>query len=299
MSLDLITRRQLICELKDSIKQKYGFGVGKIGFSEQCMLGYLPFLSSNVNQLQIKAYESVLRYHCEVQFGVFPTKTEFLQKFANFYCNHVLQVDVLGIFQANQEMDIIKKNKLQSKLIPYQQTEPDRSIPYIAENCYLPYFRGKNILFISPFAELLKSRCTMDIFERVWSRIDKTWFFPKNINGIEIPYSIKNSKKTIKDYVDSISLYDYVCSQISKQEFDIALIGAGALSLPIVSYVKSLGKIGISLGGHLQVLFGVKGARWANDEYWKNNYFNEHWIDMPDKYHPIDKNNFSDRGAYW
>ena len=125
------------------------------------------------------------------------------------------------------------------------------------------------------------------------------WFFPRNIEVIEIPYSFKNSEKTLRDYVDSIDLYDYICNQISKKEFDIALIGAGALALPIVSHVKNIGKIAISLGGHLQVLFGVKGARWRNDEYWKNNYFNEYWIDMPDIYHPADKDNLTDTGAYW
>ena len=136
MSLNLMTRSQLINELKDSIEQKNGFGIGKIGFSEQCMLGYLPFLSSNVNQYQIKAYETMLKYHCEFQFGIFPTTPEFLQQFAIFYSNHIKQVDALGIFQAKQELDIIKKNRLQSRLIPYQHTEPNRSCPYNPKNCY-------------------------------------------------------------------------------------------------------------------------------------------------------------------
>ncbi len=295
----LINRAELIQDLKISIEERKGFGMGKIGFSEQCLLGYMPFLATNPSLVQTKAYEALLRYHCEIQFGVFPPDPLFLQEFAAFYSNHIRNIDVLGIFQAEQESSIISNNELKSKFIPYQQSEPDRSSPYAKANCYLPFFKGRKILFISPYAELLQFRSQQDIFEGVWAKIDGKWFFPEQVRSIEIPYSFGNSTQTHANFSDSIALYNHICVEIHKHNFDIALIAAGALALPLVSYVKNLGKVGISLGGHLQVLFGIKGGRWANDSYWQTNYFNDSWIDMPQKYHPENKDNLTDKSAYW
>jgi hypothetical protein len=295
----LISRTKLIQSVEESIKQNKGFAFGKLGFSEQCLLGYLPFKRSNPNNIQLKAYESMLRYHCEIQFGVFPTDSEFLNVFAKFYTNHVRQIDILGVFQVIQEYTIIHENDLANLFIPYLYTEPDRSIPSDESNCYLQYFNGKKLLFISPFADLLKFRANKETFEQVWYKIQKKWFYPSCISSLEIPYSYVNSFQTHSSFNSSIDLFDSICSKISKIDFDVAFIGAGALGLPIASYIKNQGKIGISLGGHLQVLFGVRGSRWDRDANWTSNYMNEFWIEMPEKYHPANKSILTDNGAYW
>jgi hypothetical protein len=297
--LDNINKQDLIDEVRKAIEEKSGFAMGKLGFSEQYILGYLPFLKSNPSKVQIRSYEALLRYHCEVQFGVFPTTPEFLQEFAAFYSLSVESIDILGLFQAEQERKLISQNGITAKLIYYQDTEPDRSIPDNISNCYLPLFANKRILYISPFADLLKERSQKDIFESVWKNTEKKWFYPESISAIEIPYSYITSKSTHDRYGTSVNLYKSICDEIDNHKFDISLLGVGALGLPLASYIKSKGKIAISLGGHLQALLGVKGTRWKNDEFWKNNYFNDSWIDMPKKYFPENKNQLTDKGAYW
>jgi len=59
-----------------------------------------------------------------------------------------------------------------------------------------------------------------------------------------------------------------------------------------------MGKIGIDLGGHLQVVFGVTGKRWRKRETWRTQVFNDYWIDMPAKYKPKEPD-VCDSGAYW
>ena len=297
--LSMIQRQEFIYDIQQAIEQKTGFAMGKIGFSEQCLLGYLPFLKSNPSSIKLRAYEAMLRYHCEIQFGVFPTSPAFLRKFATFYVEQVQELNILGMMQAAQERELIHANSIGAKLIPFQMTEPDRSIPSNSENCYLPYFRGKKILFICPFAELLKSRAQKDVFEQVWQLTGKPWFFPKACDTIEIPYSFGNSARTHQDYGDSIALFNKICREIDARDFDIAFIAAGALALPLAAHVKKMGKLGISLGGHLQVLFGINGSRWKNDAFWVENYINESWIDMPLSYHPENKDNLADQSAYW
>jgi hypothetical protein len=297
--MNFIERIELIQKVKESVEHNKGFAMGKLGFSEQFLLGYLPFKDTNPNNVQLKAYEAMLRYHCEIQFGVFPANATFLHEFAQFYTKHVQQIDILGLFQAEQEERIIKVNELNALFIPYQLTEPDRSIPANESNCYLTYFEGKRMLFISSYADLLKSRATKATFESVWSNIHKKWFWPSEVSSYEIPYSYGNSVKTHDKYINSIELYDSICANLGTMEFDVAFIGAGALGLPLASYLKSIGKIAVSLGGHLQVLFGIVGGRWSKDEFWTTHYINSHWIEMPPKYHPENKSRLSDNSAYW
>lgn len=297
--MNFIERIDLIQKVKESVEQNKGFAMGKLGFSEQFLLGYLPFKDTNSSNVQLKAYEAMLRFHCDIQFGVFPTHATFLHEFAQFYTKHIQQIDILGLFQADQEEKIIKENELKAQFIPYQFTEPDRSIPAIEKNCYLPFFEGKKLLFISPFADLLKSRATKATFESVWSNIHKMWFWPSEVDAYEIPYSYVTSVNTHKQYTNSMTLFDSICTNIKEVDFDVAFIGAGALGLPIAAHLKNQGKIAISLGGHLQVLFGIGGGRWSKDEFWTTNYINEHWIEMPKKYHPENKSILTDNGAYW
>lgn len=297
--MNFIERIEMIKIVKESVEQNKGFALGKLGFSEQFLLGYLPFKATNPRGIQLKAYEAMLRYHCEFMFGIFPTDTSFLHDFSQFYTKHIHHIDILGLFQADQEKKIIKENVLNALFIPYQFTEPDRSIPASESNCYLRFFEGKKILFISPFADLLKSRANKDTFEAVWLNIGKKWFWPSEVNAYEIPYSYVTSVNTYKKYKNSMNLFYSICTNIGEMDFDMAFIGAGALGLPIASHLKNQGKIAISLGGHLQVLFGVRGSRWSNDEFWTTNYINHHWIEMPKKYHPEKKSILTDNGAYW
>ena len=85
---------------------------------------------------------------------------------------------------------------------------------------------------------------------------------------------------------------------LAKRDFDIALIGAGGLAIPIASRIKSMGKIGIDLGGHLQALFGVLGKRYRRWQ-WEAWNSNEWCIDMPAKYRPKEADEVCDSGAYW
>jgi hypothetical protein len=80
---------------------------------------------------------------------------------------------------------------------------------------------------------------------------------------------------------------------MTQQEFDVAIIGAGAWSLPLAAHAKRLGKIGLHLGGTLNLLFGIRGGRF--DE---RGCYNDHWIRPVDSERP---GNFDlmENGAYW
>lgn len=297
MKIELTTQENLVAIIKNSIEQNSGFALGKIGFTEQFFLNHPLFMTSQPNLKQLKAYRLVANFHCLRQSGIFPSNLNYLGKFSVFFSDAVGKLDVLGLFGAPLEEVLIEHYQLRAHLVKYRHTEPDRSIPNNMKLCYLPLFENKRILFIAPFGHLLKERANQSIFEGVWRNTGKPWFKPASVDSIEFPYAYE--LQTQKKFGDTFNFYEYICEQICAKDFDIALIAAGGLAIPLASYIKSKNKNAFSLGGHLQVLFGVKGARWKNDPVWVKRYFNEAWVDMPEQYHPQNKNQLTDHGAYW
>jgi hypothetical protein len=296
-----ISRKEFLNDLKTATENKIGYSAGKIGLTAHYMLLYEVILNAAAQDTQrIEDYEKGLEINCLKQQGIFPVDYNFYRYYIQFYAGHMRNIDCLGLClglsQYPDEFIIIDYYKLKNKFIHFVDQEPDRSVPSNDENCYLHYFRDKKILLICPFAEVLKKRATKEIFEGVWSKTGKKWFYPKQVESLEFPYGF--SRETHKEYASVIDLFEYIKTEIDKRDFEIALIAAAGLAIPIASYIKNTGKIAIDLGGHLQIIFGVLGKRWRNWEDWKRDYFNDYWIDMPAKYRPKETD-VCDQGAYW
>jgi hypothetical protein len=292
-----ISKVEFIHLLTQAFEEKKGFAAGKAGFSEQALLRY-TLIRMHPDSLKKRAYEAFLKYHCDYMTGVFPSTPEFLNAFSEFFLENVKGINVLGLMEGKNEFQLMKSLTIEAKLTHFQSMEPDRSAPEQASLCYLPLFGDKKILLISPYAEFIASRAKADIYDSVWSTSGKKWFNPSGIEYLNIPYSYITATDTHSLYRDSIALYQTICEQIAEYEFDVALIGAGALGIPLANHIKSLGKIGISLGGHLQIIFGVAGARWRRDPEWQK-YINPSWVDVPSSFQPMDKDDLTDQGAYW
>lgn len=276
---------------------RQGFAAGKLGFSEQYWLNYPRVLSAGGDRRAIRAYELGLRTHLERQSGVYPTTPEFAREFVVRYASDLRELDVIGLFGTGMETELIAHHRARGALIPYKSMEPDRSVPADDASCYLPLLRGRRLLIVAPFADLLRERATQDTFERVWSRIGKRWFHPAQVDSVEFPYGFDPA--TQARHLTALDLCDWICGRIDSREFDVALIAAGGLAIPLAAHIKRSGRIAISLGGHLQVLFGVLGQRWRLRESWSRRYFNDAWIDMPERYRPPHWQQLTDGGAYW
>jgi len=292
----LITRRQFIRDLQLAIKTCSGYAAGKIGLSQQQWMYYEILRSRETDRETISEFETQLKAHA-LRTGVFPQDPSFCLQFNDFYMPHLKNIDCLGICYSRLEHELIESYGIKNKLIYYPNQEPDRSIPDKEDNCYLQYFRNKKLLLISPFSHLLRERSTKEIFEGVWAKTGKKWFYPDRVDSVEFPYGFTAEGQTRFSTV--LELFKFITGEIDKKQFDIALIAAGALAIPIASHVKNTGKIGIDLGGHLQVLFGVIGQRWRQQEEWRENYFNGHWIDMPARYRPREVDAGLRKGDYW
>ncbi|OHD24231.1 MAG: hypothetical protein A2086_11755 [Spirochaetes bacterium GWD1_27_9] len=291
-----VSRKGFINDLKKAIDNKKGFAVGKMGTTEQQIMFYDVILKNNKYKSELEGFEKQLFGSFTKNAGVFPSEKEFILKYAKHFSESVLNLDNLGLFYHIREYDVLKHYNFKNTITYYASHEPDRSIPANDNLCYLPYFKGKKILIICPFGKFLASRANKEIFEAVWSKIGKKWFYPASIDSLEFPYGL--SKSTQAKYGDAFNLLAEIKEEIKKKDFDIALIAAGGIAIPLASFIKSIGKIGISLGGHLQIVFGVIGGRWRNQEEWQTKYFNEHWVNVPENYIPKEKDD-CENGCYW
>lgn len=293
-----IAKKEFVNDIKAAISAQAGYAAGKIGRSQKHWMYYEVLLAKEKNPEKVREFEEQLKFHALNQEGIFPVNFDFYLRFNRFYMEHLKNLNCLGIFYdpPAMEMELIRHYKLKNKFIYFVFQEPDWSIPCNEDKCYFPFFRDKKILIVCPFAEFLKERATKEIYENAWSKIGKKWFSPKCVEAVEFPYGF--SPDTHKRYSTVLDLFEEIIGHIQKRNFDIALIGAGGLAIPVASFVKSLGKLGIDLGGALQFSFGVSGKRWKDWEKLKQNYFNEWWTYVPSRYRPKEQD-VCDGGAYW
>ena len=294
--LSLISKEKFIAQLDRAISTRSGFAAGKIGNSEKRWM-YQPIVRAKCNEpSQLRAFELSLKFHLFNQSALFPPDVDFASRYNEFYMSHIRNLDALGLFGVPSEAPLVHHYRLEVPLMSYKDQRPDRSIPDNPALCYLELFRDKRIVIVTSPADVLAERATKDIFEAVWRKTGKRWFYPASVDALSFPYGW--APETMNRYGNSINLFENVVDSIAGREFDVALIAAGGLGIPLASAAKKLGKVGLSLGGHLQVLFGVLGQRWRVRKDWARNYVNSSWIDMPDNRAGWAVPG-ADSGAYW
>jgi hypothetical protein len=298
----LIEKSQMILAIEQSIESGRGIAIGKLGRSEQLTLLFNQVLKKQISlegTASIRSLYVALKFHAERQTGIFPTDLKFLSRYVDFYERQVNEIDFIGLFGFPNEVMVTQSLSPATRFIKYTDTEPDRSDKYDPSRCYLPLFKNKKILIVAPFANFAKQRGKKEIFEQVWHKIDAQWFEPGGIEAVQIPYSFIGQTTTFDRFSDSLSLYEHTTQKIDSCDYDVALIAAGSLALPLAAHIKQRSKVAISLGGHLQTLFGILGERWVRDITWSEKYINEHWVRLPDHLIPSNAGVLADEHAYW
>jgi len=293
-----ISKQEFLADLSRALSTGTGYASGKLGYSQQQCMYYPLRIRKERDPAKLEAFRKELLFHGLKQCGIFPASPDFYMQFNEFYLHHVRNLDCVGICHYHPfEPEVLGHYRLTNKLTDYLNQQVDLDSPSAEGTCYLPLFRGRRILIVCPFAEVLKERATEEIFEGVWSKAGhKKWFHPASIEALEFPYGF--SADTQRAYPDAIALFDDIVAQLRQRVFDVALIGAAGLAIPLASAVKEMGRVGMDIGGHLQLLFGVLGKRYRRWG-WSAIDDNPWCINMPSQYIPKEAAEVCDQGAYW
>lgn len=221
--------------------------------------------------------------------GVFPPTPNNLVRFSIEFLNHTKNIDGLGVWFNEGEDTIYKKYCPTAELFELEAIESY----YSTENGNIPWTKAlenKKVLVIHPFTKSIEKQ-----FENREHLFQNSGILPPfELQTLQAVQSIATQKTPFKDWFEA---FDYMCHEIEKRDFDIAIIGAGAYGLPLASFVKQLGKKSIHMGGATQILFGIKGKRWDEIEFFQNLY-NEYWSRPLAEEVPQKANQVED-GCYW
>src|SRR3989304_5236603 len=246
-----------------------------------CISNYLKRKENN----KVKYKESV-KFTMLNNAGFFPSTDKMLDRFSEEFIEHLANVDVMGVWFNKNEDCICHKYCESAKLVRLRCIEPYYHIrPWSAK------LKGKKVLVIHPFQETIENQYK-NKRENIFDNQEILPLF--HLETIKAVQSNANSKTIFRNWFQA---YQYMCDEILKKDFEIAIIGAGAYGLPLASYIKKLGKKAIHIGGATQILFGIKGKRWDNHEVISKLY-NQYWVrpaesETPQGYQAVED------GCYW
>jgi hypothetical protein len=280
---------QKVLSLEDSnkaitqfIKTNEPFLISRLGSGElRCTCNYLHFKEKNKKTI----WHHQIKYEMYNYGGIFPQNSKTLKIFSEIYIDAVQYIDAIGIWYNIGENKIIESYCPKAKLVPLISLEP-----YIHASPWSALLKGKKVLVIHPFTDTIKSQ-----YNKRGVLFNNKNILPDfDLLTLKSAMSIPGETLPYKNWTEAL---DSMKTQINSIEFDIAIIGAGPYGLPLGAHVKNIGKQAIHLGGATQLLFGIKGRRWLERDYYQN-LFNEHWVFPNISETPKNKMQL-EGGCYW
>lgn len=219
--------------------------------------------------------------------GFFPQSMKMSQMWYQRMINDIQEVDILGSY--------IYEEKYVSPLMNCKRVNIEGYFaPYMYDNPWSQILKGKKVLVVHPFVESIKSQ-----YENRRSLLFKD---PMVLPEFKELILIK-AVQTMADSVDNrfsnwFEALKYMENEIDQYDYDIALIGCGAYGMCLAAHVKRMGKQAIHLASMTQMLFGIYGKRWLDQEPEYRKYINEFWVRPNDSEKPFGANKV-EGACYW
>jgi len=234
--------------------------IARFGSTElMCMVNYLGVKSGKPNLLKYFSgneldwwWKDTSLNQIEQWSGFFPPTVENVERFCEMMIADSSKVDVLASWLSDE---IYFKNELSNATF-IQGLFLD---PFWSKIPWTLALKNKKVLVIHPFQNTIISQ-----YEKREILFQNSNLLPEfELKTIKAVQSLGGES----DFSSWFEALEFMKSEITKVDFDICLIGAGAYGFPLAAYVKSLGKKAVHIGGSLQLLFGIKGKRWENPLY--------------------------------
>jgi hypothetical protein len=266
--------------IKQSIQKKRPMSFGKLGAVETDCIA-----NSQANK------QIIWGENLGINAGVFPLTEKIVAKWMKEYLDSIRSLDAVAEWWFGKDtalLDQYNPTRLTTTVI-------DDLLPfYLGKDAWHYGLADKTVLVVHPMVDSIEAQALR--FASIWpgASIKKTIcvrsFYPPWLTTSH-PY------KNFFDCLTSIK------KQIAKHQFDFAVVGAGAYSLPLLKFIKQMGVPCVHLGGQTQLLFGIRGQRWETeyDEAWRQaNFYNnsQYWIKPLPTDIPTNKE-MVENGCYW
>ncbi len=252
-------------QVSDAIYERLASGkpcmIGRFGATEQsCLVNYLSIRNGRP---PLKAYlrgevadwwwNRNLMAQMRDWSGFFPPTEEYLSRFCELMLQDAPLLDVCGTFSSVLGgLQILRPYLRDPLLVPLPFFEP-----FLAANPWSRVLQGRKVVVVHPFAELIERQ-----YARRTKLFDDKRVLPDcSLRTVKAVQSLGGDSHGFTDWFEAL---EWMKQEMEKTDFDIALIGCGAYGFPLAAHAKRLGRQAVHIGGALQLLFGIKGARWES-----------------------------------
>lgn len=222
-----------------------------------------------------------------VTAGIYPPDPPTLSRFSREFLQTLGGLDLLAVWFNFGEAAARRRYAPQASLCALSALEP-----YYHERPWSAQLAGKRVVVVSPFEKTIHTQYQRR--KEVWAA--KPGILPEfDLRIVRCPQPAGIIEQP--EYPDWFAGLAALKERLGVRPFDVAIIGAGAWSVPLAVHAKSLGGFGIHMGGATQLLFGIMGGRWeSNAEI--GAFVNDAWTRPSDDERP---RNFRlhENGSYW
>jgi hypothetical protein len=215
--------------------------------------------------------------------GIRPRNRESYRAFADLAWEALENLDLQGVWSAGYESACLQMLGLRS-LFNGEITGPDGENP----SHWMRALQGKRVLVVSPFVGTIQQQTSK--LGKVWPKMP--WLEETDFEMVAFPYLIDEGCPDTWWEV-----YERIGKIVSAGNYNVALFGCGGLGLPFAHLAKKAGRVGMHLGGHLQLVFGIYGQRHL-DQHWFRDQMNEHWV-RPNASEVPNSAKRVEGGCYW
>ena len=226
-----------------------------------------------------------------IDSGVFPEERDEFEYFLRIYKESIQNLDGIclwqdqGTFLRSYEFALADHLCPKAKLI---------DISIFSPLSIYEHLEGVKLLIVSPFVRSMKIQIDRlpDVFgPYAWAKTLKN--MRQRCEFVRCPFFSYLEKSPFSSWREGLAK---MTDEILQHRFDLALIGAGAWSLPLLANLKKEGRKGLHTGGSTQLFFGIRGRRW--NFYSDLGVFNSHWIIPLPEDTPKDFQK-KEGGCYW
>ena len=233
------------------------------------------------------SYTEKIRFQARNNAGIFPETDAGLDQFSEITLDACSCMDVLGIWSSPLRLE----ETLQRERCPAATLIPLHAIdPYAKPEPWSAVLKGRKVLVIHPFEESIRKQYLKR--ELLFPGRDVLPVF--DLKTLKAVQSAAGSKVEFATWAEAL---ESMKNRMAEIDFDVALIGAGAYGLPLAAHARKLGRQAVHMGGMLQLLFGIKGARWDSRPEISRLY-NEHWTRPLPEETPVQSGRVEE-GCYW
>ncbi|NCY20361.1 hypothetical protein EBX31_00200 [bacterium] len=265
--------------------------IGKIGTTEMMVLEYWDRWIRPPWPRNASWWRPTQRLHHTA--GFFPVEKNAILQWLPLYREALHALDLVPAWQTPGTYLSAYENRALSRYVPQAGRISLSALhPVHPPASWLPNLCSLRWLVITPFEASIRAQLP---------HLEKLGFFPGECRPLlpqvrahcrilrcpQLPYLERPRHRTWFETLEELK------TQMEREDFDVALVGAGAWSVPLVAHAKRLGKKGLHFGGQLQLLFGIKGGRWDHA-----GIYNEFWIRPLPQERPEDFLKM-ENGAYW